>query len=71
MDKIVRAKYVITEAAAGEEGLITDSAVVISGGKIVEVGEYNTLKKMSPKAVVKGNGKQLLMPGLIDGHTHG
>jgi 5-methylthioadenosine/S-adenosylhomocysteine deaminase len=71
MDILVRGKYVITDAGDGEEGIITDGAALLSGGKVVEVGGYEALKKKYPQATLKGDGEQLLMPGLIDGHSHG
>jgi len=71
MDILVKGRYVITEAAAGEKGILTDGAAYLSGGQVVEVGDYESLKRKYPQATVKGNGKQLLMPGLIDGHSHG
>lgn len=71
MDIIARGKYVITDARDGEDGILTDGAAYFSGGRVVEVDDYETLKKKYPEAVVKGNGKQLLMPGIIDGHSHG
>lgn len=37
----------------------------------MDVGEYGSLKKNYPHGSIKGNGEQLLMPGLIDGHSHG
>jgi len=71
MDILARGKFVITDAASGEDGIITDGAAYLSEGKIIEVGDYASLKKKYPKATIKGNGQQLLMPGLIDGHSHG
>ena len=71
MDLLVRAKYVITDASLREDGIITDGAVYFSEGKVVEVGDYFTLKGKYPNVAVKGNGYQLLMPGLIDCHSHG
>ena len=71
MDILARGKYVITDASAGEEGILSDGAAYFSGGKVIEVGGYDSLKKKYPKVTVKGNGKQLLMPGIIDGHSHG
>ena len=70
MDILVRGKYVITDASDGENGILTDGAALLSGDTILEVGEYAALKKKYPQAGVKGNGEQLLMPGLIDGHSH-
>jgi 5-methylthioadenosine/S-adenosylhomocysteine deaminase len=71
MDILARGKYVITNANAGEKGIISDGAAYFSGGKVVETGRYADLVQKYPDATVKGNGKQLLMPGLIDGHSHG
>jgi 5-methylthioadenosine/S-adenosylhomocysteine deaminase len=71
MDILARGKYVITDANDGEKGILKDGAVYFSEGKVVEVGDYTILKEKYPNAIIKGNGKQLLMPGLIDGHSHG
>jgi len=71
MDILGRGKFVITDASLGEDGILTDGAVYFSGGKVVEVGDYDSLKGKYPNADVKGTGYQLLMPGLIDGHSHG
>jgi 5-methylthioadenosine/S-adenosylhomocysteine deaminase len=71
MDILARGKYVITDPRDGEDGVLTDGACYLSGGKVVEVGGYTRLKQKYPHAVVKGNGRQLLMPGLVDGHSHG
>jgi len=71
MDLLVRGKYVIIDASLGEEGILTDGAVFVSNGKVVEAGDYESLKAKYPEAAVQGNGTQLLMPGLIDGHSHG
>jgi len=66
MDILARGKYVITDANAGESGILTDGAVYFSEGEVAEVGNYGSLKKKYPEAIVKGNEGQLLMPGLID-----
>ncbi len=71
MDILVRGKYVITDAGDGENGILANGAALLSGDTILEVGGYDALKKKHPQASVKGNGEQLLMPGLIDGHSHG
>ncbi len=63
MDLLVRGKFVITDASLREEGILTDGAVYFSGGKVVEVGDYDALKGKYPNADVKGTGNQLLMPG--------
>jgi len=61
----------ITSAAMGEKGIVDKGAFFVSDGRIVDVGKYSLLKKKYPKAVIKGNGRQLLMPGFIDAHSHG
>ena len=71
MGTILRGKYVITDANDGEKGILTDGAIYFSGSTIDEVGDFEQLKAKHPDAEVKGNGRQLLMPGIIDGHTHG
>ena len=71
MDIITRGSHVVVSAVDGEKGVIKDGAVYFSGNKVLEVGEYKTLKEKHPEAEVVGNGKQLLIPGLIDGHSHG
>ncbi|MBD3306002.1 amidohydrolase family protein [candidate division KSB3 bacterium] len=71
MDMLVRGKYVITDPLKKAQGILTDGAVYLSDGTIREVDDYQTLKAKYPDAPFKGNGNQLLMPGLIDGHSHG
>jgi len=71
MNFLVRGKYVITDPKMGKKGILYDSAVYIEENKIIEIDDYNLLKEKYPKANIKGNGKQLLMPGLIDSHSHG
>ena len=51
--------------------MIRDGAVYFSGDEVGEVGEYHTLKNRHPESEIVGNGKQLLMPGVRDGHSHG
>lgn len=70
-DLIVRGKYVMTDAAQGEQGILHDGAVYCSQGLIVEVGAFASIRRDHPEVEVKGNGRQLLMPGLIDAHSHG
>src|SRR5262245_56752445 len=71
MDLLVRGRYVITDAAAGDAGVLDDAAVLVSGSRIAALGDWGTLRRRHPRARVLGNGKQLLMPGLVDAHSHG
>jgi len=71
MALLARGKYVITDASLGEAGILSEGAAYLVDGKIQQVGDYDSLRREHPEAIVKGNGRQLLMPGLIDGHSHG
>ena len=71
MEMLVRGKYIIANAEEKEAGILTDGAVYVAEGVITEVNDYQLLKEKYPGVPVKGNGDQLLMPGLVDGHSHG
>ena len=68
---LMRGRYVITQAELGETGILHDAAIHITHDKIDAVGSYEELKRQYPGDQVLGTGRQLLMPGLIDAHTHG
>lgn len=71
IDMLVRGKYAILNPALGEKGVKEDWAVCIEGDRIVETGAYKELKQKYNNHKVIGNGKQLMIPGFIDAHTHG
>jgi cytosine/adenosine deaminase-related metal-dependent hydrolase len=71
VELLVRGRYVITSAARRAAGVLDDAAVLVSGSTIAAVGEWRALRRAHPRARVIGNGKQLLMPGLVDAHSHG
>jgi 5-methylthioadenosine/S-adenosylhomocysteine deaminase len=71
MEWLLRGKYVLTNAALRPAGALTDAAVLVRGDTIAEVGDWPALRRRHPRARVLGNGKQLLMPGLVDAHSHG
>lgn len=71
MDMLIRGRYVLTDVAIGTAGILTDAAVFVSDGRVVECGSYADLFRRHPGASIVGNGRQLVMPGLIDGHSHG
>ncbi len=68
---IMRGKHVLTDPRMKEKGLIRDGAIAIEGGRIAAVGLFEELKRKYPLARVLGNGRQMLMPGLVDAHSHG
>ena len=71
MNFIFRGKFVLTDTGLGKKGLLDDSAVYVQNDTIKEIGKYQEIIQKYPDAPVKGNGKQILMPGLIDAHSHG
>ncbi|GAA3224916.1 amidohydrolase [Actinocorallia longicatena] len=64
---LVRAAWVLTSGPAGE---IEDGAVHVRDGRIAEVGPYRELRGRLPGAAVEGDGTGLLIPGLVNTHTH-
>ena len=71
MDLLVRGQYVITDAADRDAGVLSDAAVLVTGSRIAAVGDWRSLRRKHATARVVGNGKHLLMPGLVDAHSHG
>ncbi len=71
MEILMRGKYVITDVEAKENGILENGAVYVRDGLIKEVGDFDALKEKHLGVEIKGNGRQLLMPGLADGHSHG
>ena len=69
MDLLLRGRYVLTSALSPR--VLTDAAIRIAGDAVAEVGDWETLRRAHPEARVLGNGRQLLLPGLIDAHSHG
>jgi 5-methylthioadenosine/S-adenosylhomocysteine deaminase len=68
---IMRGVYAITDPRLGPSGVIPEGAVAITDGTIVETGPFGTIAEKYPGARVVGDGTQLLMPGLVDAHSHG
>jgi 5-methylthioadenosine/S-adenosylhomocysteine deaminase len=68
---IMRGKHVLTEPRKKEKGVLKDGAIAIDGDRITALGTFNEIASRYPDAKVLGDGKQLLMPGLVDAHSHG
>lgn len=45
-------------------------AVLVENGIIKAVGDLNSLKEMSPKAILRDMGNHTVLPGFVDGHSH-
>lgn len=66
-DLVVRGRIVTMD---GTDRIIRDGAVIVAGARIVEVGERAELLRRytAPRSV--GDETAIVIPGLIDGHTH-
>jgi cytosine/adenosine deaminase-related metal-dependent hydrolase len=62
---ILRAKYVMPNSCT----IIENGAVAIQGSKIVDVGLYPTVRDSSAPPI-HDLGEAVLMPGLVNTHTH-
>src|SRR6266496_3431971 len=68
---IMRGKHVLTDPRKKEKGVLRDGAIAIEGDRIAALGSFSDLQKRHPGARVLGDGSELLMPGLVDAHSHG
>ena len=64
---IVRGAWVLT--MSGDPPL-EDGAVLISGTKITQVGPYRRIRRDHPSVPVVGDGLGIVVPGMINVHTH-
>ena len=68
---IVRGRYVITKTLDRHQWeQIDDGAVLVADGTVQAIGSYKELKDANPDAQVIGSGRQVLMPGFVNGHHH-
>ncbi|HXX56897.1 MAG TPA: amidohydrolase [Thermodesulfovibrionales bacterium] len=68
VDFIIRAEYLLP--IDSEFTVISDGAVAVSGGKIAAFGKYEEIaEKYRSDSLIGGKGR-VLMPGLINTHTH-
>ncbi len=68
---IVRGRHLVCDARQEERGVLAGGAIVVRGDTIDEVGSYEEVQSRHPEARVLGDGSQLLLPGLVDAHSHG
>ena len=66
----MRGAYAITDPRLGASGVIPAGAVVIMDGIIRETGPFDAIAPKYPGANILGDGTQLLLPGLVDAHSH-
>lgn len=66
---LVRGAWILTMASNGQ--LVRDGAVALADdGSIASVGTYERLAAEYPEAEVFGDGNGIVMPGLVNAHTH-
>ena len=68
---LLHGKVVLTDARQKSRGVIRDGGVLIEGGRIAATGPFPPLALQHPGARVIGDGSKLVMPGLVDAHSHG
>jgi cytosine/adenosine deaminase-related metal-dependent hydrolase len=68
---LLRGRTLVTDARQGAAGVVPDGAIAIQDGLVAAAGPFQQVRATHPDARVLGNGKQLLLPGLIDAHCHG
>ncbi len=68
---LMRGAHLIADARLGPAGVIRDGAVAITRGVVAETGAFAALAARYPAARILGDGTQLLLPGLVDAHSHG
>jgi imidazolonepropionase-like amidohydrolase len=49
---------------------LPNQGVLVENARIKEVGDYGSLLKKAPKAVITDLGDLTLLPGLVDSHSH-
>jgi len=65
---LIKGRYVIP---AYDQTLIEDGCVVVEGKQIIELGKYDDLKERFKGVEEIGDGSQLIIPGLVNAHSHG
>jgi 5-methylthioadenosine/S-adenosylhomocysteine deaminase len=68
---ILRGAHAIIDARLGPAGVIREGAVAITDGTVAETGPFAAMAPKYPGAKIIGDGTQLLLPGLVDAHSHG
>lgn len=66
MKTLLRAEYVATMAGP----VLRDGAVVFEGDLILAVGAAVPLRRAFPDVIVEDLGDSVLLPGLVNAHTH-
>ncbi len=68
MTTLIRADYLVT--MDDNWRVLRDAALVIEGEHIAALGSWPGLREQFPQADIVGDGTGMLIPGLINTHTH-
>lgn len=66
-DLIIKGKYVLT--MDNKMSAFNDGFVAVNGGEIIEIGAREILEKYNSKKIINA-GSSIIMPGMINTHTH-
>ena len=69
VDLLVRGRWIVTGAGA-DDGCLSDAALAVRDRRIVDLGDWPTLRARFPEAEVLGSERVAVMPGLINAHHH-
>jgi len=64
---LIRGRHVLT---FGPLGHLQDAALAIEGNRIIDAGSYRALREKYAEAAVEGGPNSIVLPGLINAHTH-
>ncbi|MDB5372283.1 MAG: 5-deoxyadenosine deaminase [Belnapia sp.] len=68
---LVRSRAMITKTlSATEWEEVADGALIQEDGVITEVGTYDDLHRRHPTLPVIGTGREIMLPGFVNGHHH-
>ncbi len=69
---IIRGKYVLCKVEDNDKvKIISDGAVVQQDGKIIDVGNYDSLNARYVADEEIGSDRYIVLPGLVNAHQHG
>jgi 5-methylthioadenosine/S-adenosylhomocysteine deaminase len=64
---VVRGRHVLTMGPAGD---LEGGAVAFAGGQVLAAGPFEELAFRYPEAEVSGDDRGVVLPGLVNAHTH-
>jgi 5-methylthioadenosine/S-adenosylhomocysteine deaminase len=64
---VVRGRHVLTMGPAGD---LDGGAVAFAGGEVLAVGRFDEVARRFPDAEVVGDDRGMVLPGLVNAHTH-